>query len=138
MLYKRGLAIGTFDLFHIGHLHFLQSASRLCNQLVVAIDSDERVFEHKGHYPVISAPDRLRIVEGLKCVTNVKINETNDNVEEWANEGIDVIFIGANWMHDKDWQEKSERLKHKGIAVHYIIPYAGISTTQIVNKIRTS
>ena len=46
MRYCTGMAIGTYDLFHVGHLFFLKKASELCSRLIVAVDSDERVFEY--------------------------------------------------------------------------------------------
>ena len=135
MKYKLGLAIGTYDLFHVGHLKFLEQASRMCDCLIVGIDSDERVLQYKGHFPIVSEAERMDIVGALKCVKKVVINYDGDGVDEWAKLGVDVVFIGANWRQDEVWLQKSERLREKGILVQYIEPYPGISTTQIINKV---
>ena len=43
---KIGLAHGTFDLFHYGHLKYLQRAVDQCDVLIVSITSD--AFVNKG------------------------------------------------------------------------------------------
>jgi glycerol-3-phosphate cytidylyltransferase len=56
------------DLFHIGHLNLLERASKL-GDLIVGIPTSWTIGEHiKGHPTVISAEDRLRIIQALKFV----------------------------------------------------------------------
>jgi rfaE bifunctional protein nucleotidyltransferase chain/domain len=65
---------GCFDLFHIGHLHSLRSASRLGDVLVVGINSDESVARLKGPgRPIVPATERAEIVAALECVNYVLI-----------------------------------------------------------------
>lgn len=64
-----GFANGCFDLFHVGHLHYLQFAAEMCDTLMVAINSDKSVRRLKGkHRPVISQHHRLEIIEALRIV----------------------------------------------------------------------
>lgn len=44
----RGLVDGVFDMTHFGHFNAFRQASKLCDDLVVAINSSEEVFKHKG------------------------------------------------------------------------------------------
>jgi D-beta-D-heptose 7-phosphate kinase/D-beta-D-heptose 1-phosphate adenosyltransferase len=43
-----GFANGCFDLLHEGHLHFLQEASKHCDYLIVAVNTDRSVTRLKG------------------------------------------------------------------------------------------
>jgi D-beta-D-heptose 7-phosphate kinase/D-beta-D-heptose 1-phosphate adenosyltransferase len=45
---KIGLATGCFDRFHKGHWHFLCEAGRLCQYLIVAVNTDASVRALKG------------------------------------------------------------------------------------------
>lgn len=33
MMYKTGITVGVFDLFHVGHLNLLESCKAMCNYL---------------------------------------------------------------------------------------------------------
>jgi len=64
-----GLTSGCFDLIHFGHVHYLQRCRKLCERLIVAIDSDEMIRTAKGHdRPVIPEGERLDLVNSLECV----------------------------------------------------------------------
>ncbi len=65
-----GLTSGCFDLFHFGHLRYLQRCRERCDRLVVAVDSDEMVRVVKGYgRPIIPERERHQIVSSLRCVT---------------------------------------------------------------------
>lgn len=68
------LANGCFDLFHVGHLRYLQGAAELGDLLVVAINSDLRAREMKGpDRPVIGENERAEIVAAVRGVDLVTI-----------------------------------------------------------------
>ena len=49
-----GLVQGSWDLFHLGHLKYILEARKLCDYLVIAMDSDEKIRKRKGpNRPVI-------------------------------------------------------------------------------------
>jgi rfaE bifunctional protein nucleotidyltransferase chain/domain len=63
------LANGCFDLLHVGHLRYLESARRLGDLLVVAINSDASVRRLKGPgRPLMKLADRVALVSALECV----------------------------------------------------------------------
>jgi rfaE bifunctional protein nucleotidyltransferase chain/domain len=67
-------ANGCFDLLHVGHVRYLESASREADILVVAINDDASVRELKGPgRPILSAADRAELVAALRCVDYVVI-----------------------------------------------------------------
>ena len=68
------LANGCFDLFHVGHLRYLEGAAQLGDVLVVAINSDRQTRELKGHdRPFTPEDERAEIVAALACVDFVTV-----------------------------------------------------------------
>jgi D-glycero-beta-D-manno-heptose 1-phosphate adenylyltransferase len=67
-------ANGCFDLLHVGHVRYLQSAAREADRLVVAINDDWSVASLKGpRRPILSAVDRAEIVAAVRGVDYVTI-----------------------------------------------------------------
>ena len=76
------LANGIFDLLHVGHVRYLESARSAGCRLVVALNSDESARRLKGEgRPLIPLPERLEIVASLACVDWATWFE-EDSVEE--------------------------------------------------------
>ncbi len=68
------LANGIFDLFHVGHLRYLQGAKSLADVLVVAVNSDASTRRNKGPgRPVVPEGERAEIVAALSCVDHVVV-----------------------------------------------------------------
>jgi rfaE bifunctional protein nucleotidyltransferase chain/domain len=68
------LANGCFDLFHVGHLRYLEGAADLADVLVVAVNSDRQARQLKGEgRPHTPEGERAEIVAGLRCVDLVTI-----------------------------------------------------------------
>src|SRR5262249_32291447 len=67
-------ANGCFDLLHVGHVRYLESASQEADVLVVAINDDASVRALKGAgRPILSASDRAELVAALRLVDYVVI-----------------------------------------------------------------
>ena len=67
-------ANGCFDLLHVGHIRYLQSAAAEADRLVVAINDDESVRTLKGEgRPLLAAADRAELVAALRGVDYVVI-----------------------------------------------------------------
>jgi D-glycero-beta-D-manno-heptose 1-phosphate adenylyltransferase len=66
------VANGAFDLFHVGHLRYLQGAKAAAGQgglLIAGVNSDASVRLSKGpSRPVVPEAERLEIVAALACV----------------------------------------------------------------------
>ncbi|MCC7386371.1 MAG: adenylyltransferase/cytidyltransferase family protein [Deltaproteobacteria bacterium] len=68
------LANGVFDLLHVGHVRYLESARQLGDLLIVAVNSDASTRAYKGpDRPVIPEEERAEIVAALECVDHVVI-----------------------------------------------------------------
>ena len=65
---------GCFDVLHLGHLRYLQSARQLGDLLVVAVNSDSSVRQLKGeNRPLVPEEERAEMLAGLACVDYVVI-----------------------------------------------------------------
>jgi D-glycero-beta-D-manno-heptose 1-phosphate adenylyltransferase len=76
------LANGVFDLFHVGHLRYLEGAKALADVLVVAVNSDASARQlGKGPgRPVVPEAERAEIVAALACVDHVVVFDARDVV----------------------------------------------------------
>jgi rfaE bifunctional protein nucleotidyltransferase chain/domain len=68
------LANGCFDLLHVGHIRYLEAASRLGDVMVVGINSDEQVRKLKGAgRPYMPENERAEVISALRFVSCVTI-----------------------------------------------------------------
>ncbi len=69
------LTSGTYDLFHVGHLNYLNEVKKHGDVLVVMMSGDARVRARKGSKrPIISEPDRAAVLDALKVVDYVFVD----------------------------------------------------------------
>lgn len=72
-------ANGAFDLIHVGHVRYLESARELADALVVAVNSDASVRMSKGpERPFVPGAERAELVAALACVDRVVVFEERD------------------------------------------------------------
>jgi cytidyltransferase-like protein len=77
------LTSGTFDLFHVGHLNYLEHVKQYGDVTIVLLSSDKRVKDRKGSgRPIIKDSDRARILDSLKIVDYVFIDPSNLSPQE--------------------------------------------------------
>ncbi|MBC7901512.1 MAG: adenylyltransferase/cytidyltransferase family protein [Saprospiraceae bacterium] len=68
------LANGCFDLFHVGHVRYLEGAKRLGDFLIVGINSNIQVRKLKGaERPYMPEDERAEIVSSFRFVDAVTI-----------------------------------------------------------------
>ena len=99
----RVMAVGIFDLLHAGHLHYVEQAKSLGEELVVVIAHDETVRKQK-HEPVTGQDLRRRMVEGLKPVDKAIIgNPPGVPIFEILKQiDPDLIALGYDQKHSID------------------------------------
>jgi rfaE bifunctional protein nucleotidyltransferase chain/domain len=67
-------ANGCFDLLHVGHVRYLESAAAEGDRLIVAINDDDSVRRLKGEgRPILAAEHRAELVAALRCVDYVVV-----------------------------------------------------------------
>jgi FAD synthetase len=109
---KRVMAVGVFDILHLGHLHYLQEAKKFGDELVVVVATDEMVRKRK-HQPIIAADMRLELVKGLKPVDDALLGDPQDQMKSVERVQPDVIALGYDDYHNVE--ELKKRLAERGL-----------------------
>jgi cytidyltransferase-like protein len=79
---KLVLTSGTFDLFHAGHLNYLEEVKKHGDVIIVLLSGDNRVRARKGpKRPIIGEADRAWILDSLKIVDYVFIDPSKMSPE---------------------------------------------------------
>ncbi len=125
---------GFFDLFHTGHLRFLEKAKKYKKPLVVLVFCDKLIKKIKGaQRPIIKEDARAEIVASLSIVDYVLILDglpKNKNFEPAY-----IIFSKQNARERKLKKEMVEQKFPKSKVIFITKRISNISTTQIENKI---
>ena len=132
-----GYTTGVFDLFHVGHLNILRSAKAMCDRLVVGVSTDELVYQYKGKRPVMPCSSRIEIVRAVKYVDVVIRREVMDKVEEWRRIKFNVVFVGDDWYQHEKWEKWEAELEDNGVEIIYLPNTPGVSTSRIIEHIRS-
>ncbi len=123
---------GCFDLMHIGHVKYLQEASKPNRVLIVGLNSDASVSRIKGpHRPIIVQRSRAAVLAALESVDFVVIFNGDTPYRIIAAIKPDILVKGADW---KGKPVVGEDLVKKVEFVKYI---QGFSTSDIIDNIRT-
>lgn len=141
MTYSHVLAIGVFDLFHVGHLRYLLYARAQGHHLSVAVTPDAIGLAVKGKCPVITEDQRLEIIRGLGWVDAVRLlpasTEHTDAAAAWIQDwGINHVVAGGGWSGSPRWARLIPALAERGISVGFAPHTEGISTSQLITTIR--
>ncbi len=122
------------DLFHYGHVRFLQRARACGDYLVAGVLSDELAASYKRR-PVLSLDERIAVVEACRFVDEVRVHDRRLS-NEWLRENgftTRVFAVGSE-------ADRRRREAQRGrLSPEYFveIPYEpGISTTAIIDRIR--
>lgn len=124
------ITFGTFDVFHVGHLHILERAAALGDRLVVGVSTDALNLAKKGRLPVYPEDERVRLVAALRCVDAVFLEHSLELKADYIREHrADVLVMG------NDWQGKFDQVA-PGCRVVYLPRTPSVSTTELIEKIR--
>ena len=92
---------GTFDILHMGHLALLDYAKSLGDELIVGIDSDNRVKQLKGDArPINTQYERGALLAALKDVDRVYVFDTDEELIDLMSK-CDIIVKGSDYK-DKE------------------------------------
>ncbi|MFA5669959.1 MAG: adenylyltransferase/cytidyltransferase family protein [Balneolaceae bacterium] len=128
-----GFTVGTFDLFHIGHLRLLETARSMCDRLIVGVNT-EQILGYKDHKCVIPYDQRAEIIKSLRCVDAVVPLYYRDPVLDCERIKYNILFIGSDWYNTDLWKSYEDRLPF-GVKIVYLPYTQGISTSNIRERI---
>ena len=148
---------GWFDMFHVGHLSFLNNAKKNGDILVVVVMDDISVKPLKGpDRPVIKEGQRIEIVDNIKCVDYTILSNHIWDIGDIKQKNE----IGNDYKEQLCWKEYIpiiselkpdsifsleetiaydsvlKYLKESGINIIYTDYNNSISTTKIVESIK--
>lgn len=127
---------GCFDLMHVGHTRYLQSARALGDLLVVGVNSDVSVRSlNKGAgRPVVPEAQRAEVLAALGCVDYVVLFDEPDPGRLIAQLEPDVLVKGRDWAPEQIIGR--EVVEARGGIVRTIPLVPGVSTTVLIQKIQ--
>ena len=132
--YKVGFTNGCFDILHKGHINYLEESKKLCDKLIVAINSDSSVKKIKGkNRPINNQEDRAEILSALSFCDHVIIFNQLTPIQLITSLKPDIITKGGDYKK-KNVVGYNEIKKWQG-QVHIINYTEGKSTTGILKKL---
>jgi len=127
---RRVITFGTFDVFHIGHINILERAKQEGDYLIVGVSSGELNYSKKKRYPIYSQAQRMKILESLRFVDEVFVEESLELKAQYIQDHkADVLVMGD------DWAGKFDEMKQY-CDVTYLPRTPSISTTEIIEVVK--
>jgi len=128
---------GCFDLMHVGHTRYLQTAKQLGDLLVVGVNSEASVrsLNKSQDRPIVNEAQRAEVLAALGCVDYVVIFTEPDPLNLIAALQPDVLVKGGDWAIDKIVGR--DVVEQRGGVVKTIPLVHGMSTTSLIQRIRS-
>lgn len=129
---------GTFDCFHAGHVAFLRACAEY-GEVWVGLNTDEFAARYKRK-PIFSYGERYDVLWSCRYVTHVVENEGGeDSCPAILRAMPRYIAHGDDWTGPELMEQMGLRqswLDEHGIEMLYIPYTKGISTTDLIERIR--
>lgn len=109
----RVMASGVFDIVHLGHVHYLQEARKLGDELIVVVATDVTVRKMK-HEPITPGAMRVELVAALKPVDRAILGHEDDMYKTVEEIKPDIIALGYDQHFDEKELEAQLRLRNLG------------------------
>jgi len=132
----RVVATGVFDLIHLGHVHFLEKAKDLGDELVVIVARDSTARKMK-HQPITPEGMRVELVQALKPVDRAVLGYEDDIFRIITEVRPDIIALGYDQKFDEE--ELKRELKKRDLRINVVrLPHLDHDldgTRKIIRKI---
>jgi rfaE bifunctional protein nucleotidyltransferase chain/domain len=127
---------GCFDILHLGHITYLETARNFGDALLVGVNSDEATRQLKGAgRPVNSETDRASVLAALQSVDGVCIFSEKTAVTFLERAQPDIYVKGGDYTLETLNQDERRAGEAAGGKIK-IIPFVpGKSTTALLEKI---
>jgi D-beta-D-heptose 7-phosphate kinase/D-beta-D-heptose 1-phosphate adenosyltransferase len=126
---------GCFDILHVGHVRYLQSARELGQALLVAINSDRSVRELKGAgRPIMNEQERAEMLAALSAVDYVTVFDDLSPRALISEVLPDILVKGGDYQLDEiHGREETEAAGGRVLSLPFV---EGASTSSIIERIR--
>ncbi len=128
---------GCFDLLHLGHVRYLQTAHALGDALVVGVNGDESARKLKGpNRPLNNERERAEVLAALECVDFVVIFPEL-RAARFIEMAAPAIYVkGGDYTAETLNAEERTALQKIGAEIR-IIPFEkGYSTSRLLERLR--
>ena len=127
---------GCFDVLHLGHVTYLETARQQGEALLIGVNGDEAVRQLKGPgRPVTPEADRAAVLAALESVDGVCIFAESTATRFLAAAQPDVYVKGGDYTLATLNQDERRAVEQVGGRI-VIIPFVpGRSTTALLKKI---
>jgi rfaE bifunctional protein nucleotidyltransferase chain/domain len=127
---------GCFDILHLGHVSYLESARNLGDALVVGINGDAGTRQLKGPgRPVNSESDRAAVLAALASVDGVCVFADKTATKFLSAARPDIYVKGGDYTLDTLNQEERRVVESAGGKIVILPAVPGKSTTALLEKI---
>jgi rfaE bifunctional protein nucleotidyltransferase chain/domain len=127
---------GCFDILHLGHVTYLETARNLGDLLLVAINGDSSVQQLKGpNRPVNNEQDRALVLAALQSVDAVCIFADKAASRFLSVAKPDIWAKGGDYTFETLNQEERGIVEQAGGKIALIPFVPGKSTTSLLEKI---
>ena len=127
----KGYTVGSFDLFHVGHLRFLVQCRARCDRLFVGVNADGMVLADDKPAMIIPDFQRAEILRGLRCVAWAWVEPDIDKMAVWRWLKFDILFVGTDWKGTDHWDGIERQFAGTGVKVVYVPYTEGVSSSLI-------
>lgn len=126
---------GCFDLLHLGHIQYLQTARSYGEILWVGVNSDRAVKLLKGETrPKRGERERLEILDALTSVDCVTLVDSSNMADFLALVQPDVYVKGGDYSLETLDPLEREALEGCGAEILFVPLTAGVSTTLLIEE----
>jgi len=131
------LTNGCFDLLHAGHIHALEEASKLGDELWVALNSDSSVKTLKGpSRPIYSEYEHAYMISSLRFVSLVFIFETTELSNQILRLKPDLYAKSGDYSLENLNKFEKNALMNVGAEICFIPFLKGFSTSSKIETIQ--
>ena len=127
---------GVFDIIHLGHVSYLQSARKLGDVLIVGLNSDASVKRLKGpKRPLNSGKARASCIAALECVDYVVVFGEDDPRKLLGMIKPSIHVKGGDYRGKMGKIIEKETVERNGGKIVLKQMIKGHSTTSLIEKI---
>lgn len=134
----RVLTIGTFDLFHYGHVRLLSRCRDLSDggTVIAGLNPDQFIAQFKHRYPVISYTHRAEVLAACRYVDVVMENTGGADARPIIESAApDLLVVGDDWAPPRDYLGQlgvtQDWLDEHGVRVVYLPRTDGVASSDI-------
>src|SRR5258708_3168411 len=127
---------GCFDLLHLGHVTYLETARNLGDLLLIGVSGDDSVRQLKGaNRPLNNEQDRAAVLAALESVSGVCVFAEKRATRFLALAQPDIYVKGGDYTLETLDQEERRTVEQAGGKIMLIPFVPGKSTTALLEKI---